>query len=160
MNRAHSLSVALTAIALLFFGWTGCSSDSSPPQTNDTDGPVDIPCTAESCFIVGQFSVDWNTDSAPALRVRHAEEPDRVLWQSSDKTPLVTAGVLENAISASRGSFTFDFTSDEVCEASAIDTVTAEGDAVVVTGSFSDCPLGFTLTYSAAASRRLRAGPQ
>jgi len=137
-------------LALLPIAWVlgACASDDP--------APAPAVCPSAHCFAVGNFSVDWDGQVGGSLQVRHGDEGQRVLWQSPSSEPLLTAGFSPQAIDHSRGSFTFDTIRTTSCQSSQIEGVEATDDGVTVSGTFTDCDLSFTISYSAAGDRRLR----
>jgi len=163
----------MALITLLSFSLLACSGDDdSPPPTGgdaaadagdahlsdgrDTETIEPMTCPVTPCLAVGQFWVGWDQEGDGTLSIRHANQMSRVLWQTSVDTPLVTSDISAVNITDSRGSFTVDVERTTRCEGSAIETMELQGEDVVVSGSFADCALTFTMTLKALSERRLQ----
>jgi alpha-glucosidase len=160
-----------TSLLMLLGSWSiafaACTPSEPPGPANDAslsteDGDVqgeghdlESTCPVSPCHAAGAFSIGWDTEGDGALSVWHRDEPERALWRAGASTPALTSAASEVTITESRGSFTVDVARSSRCELSRIESLEADGDAVLVRGVFSDCARTFTLRFSALSERRL-----
>ncbi|MCA9772408.1 MAG: alpha-glucosidase, partial [Myxococcales bacterium] len=111
---------------------------------------------------VGAFRV--TVDANPGtmrLRVEHADEPGRAIFETTPGESFVLAAKGEAEIAEQRGSFTITDTIAQRCTVQSIESVTESPGGLAVAGRIGGagcamCDIGYSLLFEAAADHRLR----
>lgn len=157
-NRIARHTVALFGLSLL---WTACSSngdDDNEPKTTDSESDI------SETYTVGSFTINAHyagLGQNPALSVTHAENPDKILWQTPDDLLFVRAAIGEAEITEERGSFQINDEIQTLCDSPLVESValeTVEGEnALVIRGVLSGegCNLTFSLSFKPESEKQL-----
>ena len=144
--QIHSIAV-IAVLSMLTV--VGCSGDDAGPNP----APA---CPEETCIQSGSFYIDVDLTEQTGITVRHVDTPDDVLWTTVGTSSILRADNSPQEVTESRGSFTFDLERESKCLESRIEAFEPTDQGAIVSGTFDDCELTFTITFEAAADRRLR----
>ncbi|MFI7580042.1 alpha-glucosidase [Kocuria kalidii] len=111
---------------------------------------------------VGPFLLRLRTGAAPALRISHRAEPDRVLWQGPASGGFLQAGTAETVVeqnTTAAGGFTVGDRLMVRHARQSVTSATLRAGSLVLEGTLTSVPgtaIGYTMTFSGAGPRRLR----
>lgn len=105
---------------------------------------------------VGDFRIFWNGD-AGQLTVRHADDPDHVLWQTLPGEGFVAGALAEADIEEQRGFFTIDDHKSDVLDHQELNEWAPDGGQLTLNGVLRGDSLtaAYTLVFSAASASHL-----
>jgi alpha-glucosidase (family GH31 glycosyl hydrolase) len=142
-KTAVLILLALVLAALLLIGTRGGLLAYSQRQISG-DLRVNVaPVTA----VTGQFALTWDGET---LFVTHANQPDKVLWQSVPGVSFVNAAQGREIVSDNRGSFTIHDNLQATCANQTLDELTETPLGVVLRGQLacsSGQSVGYELTF-------------
>src|SRR6478736_1274893 len=102
----------------------------------------------------GNFALLWNKTTAQ-LQVTDAANPARVLWQTPAGGDFLRAAVGSEAVDSARGCFTFKDHLTNGCGKPVITGVISDGDALVASGTLSECGAPWQLRFEERSPRQL-----
>ncbi len=102
---------------------------------------------------VGAFQLTWAvlaSGGSPTLRISHAREPSRVIWESPSDAPFVQARLFKTTFQQWRGSFTIHEKGRQDCSTQTLDRVeTTEEGGLEFQGQLGpSCAVGYRLAFN------------
>jgi alpha-glucosidase len=109
-------------------------------------------------YRIGKFTISLSTNNNQHLTVKHADDPDKVLWQSAPGKSFVSAGIGTMVVEESKGSFLITDDIAEICEDQSIESIEKVDQILILKGTLN-CEGGHAVSYrmvfSLKAEKRL-----
>lgn len=110
-------------------------------------------------YRLGRFIVRWSPEQGGRLRIRHADDPERVLWETVPGTAFAGAAIGNARIRESRGSFDIRDRLEHVCADQHLGRISKDSSGLTLTGSLLHPGGGemvdYILTFSEHSANQL-----